>query len=558
MAAKRTTKFDGLIAQVSDCIAVHGADGELTYLSPAAERMLGVPVTELMEFTVASRVHPDDVPHLTGAFMEWMRCPGIGLPTEYRLAHTDGHWVDVESVGNNRLHDPDIAGVVVTTRDISERKRLEQVLVHRAMHDELTGLPNRALLADRLEQAISVRGRSLAALLFIDLDRFKVVNDTVGHAAGDRLLVEVAHRLRSLLRPGDTLARMGGDEFVVLCPGATATEAARVADRILEALASPVALDHDTPFTARASIGIAVGDGTDTAAQLLSAADAAMYRAKALGGGRYHILDDASRTTTLRELQMETELAQALDRGQLEMYFQPVVSLVDGAVTGAEALMRWQHPVFGAVGPAEFIPVAERSGSIIALGRWAMLEAARHAASWEAALGRPFEVAVNLSARQLAHPAFLADLGRALAHPGLSRGSVTLSLEVTESMLVADPEQVAATLRLVREHGCRVSLDDFGTGFSSFGHLRQFPIDILKIDRCFVAGMLSDSTDRVLVEVMITLAQCLGIDVIAEGVEHAAQAQLLHRLGCRSAQGFLWSKPVAASGFLELIARRAA
>lgn len=422
-------------------------------------------------------------------------------------------------------------------------------LRHDALHDSLTGLPNRALFADRLELALrrgrrgQRRGRPFA-VLFLDLDRFKGVNDGLGHLAGDRLLVEVGRRLAARLRPGDTVARFGGDEFALLVEGDVA-DVLRVADRLLTAFDQPFDLDG-REVRAAASIGIAPSSGVDGTRQpehLLRDADAALHQAKAQGGGRYVLFDQAMHARALERLELEAELRRALADGELELHFQPIVALERGAVVAAEALARWRHPERGLIPPGIFVPMAEETGLIHPLGRWALRAACTQAKAWRED-GRPLRVAVNVSTREMQQPDFAEQVLRTLADIGL--GADALVLELTEGVLLVRTAQVTGTLDRLAAAGVRLVIDDFGTGYASLGYLKHLPVHGLKIDRTFVRDVPGDAGSEAIVEAVLALAARMELSVTAEGVETADQAAFLRQRGCRSAQGFLFGRPAPA------------
>jgi diguanylate cyclase (GGDEF)-like protein/PAS domain S-box-containing protein len=444
-----------------------------------------------------------------------------------------------------------ITGIV---RDISERRAYEERLQHQAHHDPLTGLPNRALFLDRLNQALNRARRDgqQRAVLFIDLDRFKDVNDSWGHDAGDRLLVGVTARLRACLRDEDTLARQGGDEFTILLEAvADAGEAARVADRLATALDRPFPIEGQE-HRITASIGIVMTQGVHLRAEdLLRDADIAMYRAKEAGKARYAIFDPAMQSGLLERLALERELRQALDTDRFVLHYQPIVDLATRAVVKVEALVRWPHPQRGFIPPTTFIPIAEESGLIRPLGRWVLREACRQARLWEQA-GLPVAVAVNLTAHEFQGATLIEEVTSALAATGLTPEH--LLLEITESVAMRDVAATTATLATLRGHGVRVAIDDFGTGYSSLAYLKRLPVDTLKIDRAFIDGLGDDPEDTAIVEAIITLAHTLGLQVVAEGVETPAQAAQLRTLGCESAQGYLFARPLPASDLRALLA----
>jgi diguanylate cyclase (GGDEF)-like protein len=452
-----------------------------------------------------------------------------------------------------------LAAVANVLADAIARRRSEDEIRHQALHDPLTGLPNRSLFIDRLRLALAhgSRRESSVAVLFLDFDHFKLINDSLGHATGDDLLNLVAARLDSRLRAGDTLARFGGDEFVMICDDlAGADEARTIAKNLAEVLQVPFRASGSTELTMRASIGIAISSGTDADAEnLIAEADAAMYRAKEQGGGRIETFDEVMRGDATSQLRLENDLARALDNGQFRLDYQPIVALETGQLLGVEALVRWRHPELGLVSPAEFIPIAEANGMIVPLGEWVLREACMQAASWRQ--GRPPgtgpTVAVNLSLRQLAEAGLPAMVGAALSDAALDPAA--LHLEVTESAVMQHAETAVDTLTALKELGVAIHLDDFGTGYSSLSHLRRFPIDALKIDRSFVAAVTDNDDDETIVAAIISMATSLDVEVVAEGIETPEQSELLQALGCRMAQGFFYSRPTDAETITALLDR---
>jgi diguanylate cyclase (GGDEF)-like protein/PAS domain S-box-containing protein len=440
-----------------------------------------------------------------------------------------------------------------------ERKRFEERLAHQSLHDPLTGLPNRTLFLDRLGLALarSRRNESEVAVVFLDLDGFKVVNDGLGHDAGDELLIAVGARLASVIRPGDTVARFGGDEFVVLCEdlprdGAHA-QATEIAGRLFDALTNPFVIRSTETFVG-ASIGIALAPtGEERPEDLLRDADAAMYAAKDMGKQRVVVFDDALRERALTQHATFNALHRAIDRGELRVFFQPVVSLTTGHCTGAEALVRWQHPERGLVPPSEFIPLAEQSDLIVRLGEWVLAEAARFAVSRVPLRDEPFTVSVNLSARQLASPDLVERVGAILERIAVPPDR--LCLEITESVLMRDATSTVGVIDALRAIGVRVSIDDFGTGYSSLAYLKRFPVDTVKIDRSFIDGLPDDPGDVAIVTAVVSLAHALGLTVVAEGVETAEQLQEVVRLGCDQAQGYYFAPPQPVADLRDLIGR---
>ncbi len=450
--------------------------------------------------------------------------------------------------------------------EIGERRRAEQQLAHQAIHDPLTGLPNRTLLRDRASHALdrARRDSSTVGVLFLDIDNFKAVNESLGHPMGDRLLVQVAGRLGNTLRSGDTRARLGGetlscwggDEFVILCEDLNSErDAIRVSERIAAALAPPFALEGNE-LCITASIGIAVtSTGGSTRDAIIRDADGAMHRAKERGGDRYELFDQELRTRMLDRLHTERELGKAIERDELRLFYQPIVSVADCRVIGVEGLIRWQHPERGLIPPAEFIPLAEESGLIVPVGTWVLEEACHQSARWHETHPEwpPLRVAVNLSARQLTDelPAIVANaLLRTGAHPS------RLTLELTETLLMETGHFATDILAALRAVGVQIALDDFGTGYSSLSYLQRFPLDVLKLDRSFIAGLGTEPSAAKIVAATIDMARALGMSVVAEGVETAEQLQYLRDFGCHFAQGYHLARPQPPGVITALLEER--
>ncbi|MDX6581750.1 MAG: hypothetical protein QOI10_934 [Solirubrobacterales bacterium] len=437
-----------------------------------------------------------------------------------------------------------------------ERDREEQATRHAALHDPLTGLPNRTLVLDRLGQALARRRREgvEVSVLMLDLDRFKNINDSLGHAAGDEVLLAVAPRLTDAVRPADTVARLGGDEFVVICPDVDGTRGAtEIAKRLASAVNRPLMLNSGEHFfTVSTGITLATSD-EDSPDSLLRDVDAAMYRAKERGRGRYELFDDAMRTGVMARVRTETELRRALDRGELTVWYQPVIDLETGRPVSAEALVRWEHPERGLIAPMEFIPVAEETGLIAELGLHVLEQACRQTAAWQRQLGRPLGVSVNVSGRQVSNPAFPTQVAEIVERSGLRPG--TLALEITETVLMDDEADSPTTvLGALHEHGVTLALDDFGTGYSSLSRLKNFPLDVLKIDRSFVSGVETNADDRAIVKATIDMAHAVGLKVVGEGVETTEQGDYLRASGCDQAQGYLYARPQPAQAITEFLA----
>jgi len=436
--------------------------------------------------------------------------------------------------------------------DAIERKRSEEEIRNQALHDPLTTLANRTLLIERLSHWLERAERSggRGALLFVDLDHFKIVNDGLGHDCGDQVLIEVAARLQRAVRPTDTVARVGGDEFVVFCEdSASDATALELVERLFESLATPFSIDgSERDITA--SIGITFASAGDTPAALVRDADAAMYRAKERGRARFELFDETMRERSLRWLETEHELRRAIPAGELFNLYQPLIA--DGQPIGFEALVRWRHPVKGTILPAEFIPVADDSGLIVPLGRLVLEEACREAAGWPPnSAGQQMSVSVNLSARQVAHPGLVETVVEVLEQTGLE--PQRLKLEITETVLIEDTETALETLEKLKTLGVSLVLDDFGTGYSSLGYVKRFPIDVLKIDRSFVEKLGRGGEDDAIVNAVLSMGQALGLQVVAEGVETCDQARQLQSMGCSQAQGFLFARPLTGDAAIELI-----
>jgi len=540
-------RLAAIVESSEDAIISQDPYGVVTSWNPGAERLFGWTAAQM----VGQRVEHLLTSGATGDerhFFDLAVRGGAVAPFETQRRRGDGALLDV-MLTLSPLRDPDglVVGVSTIARDIGDRKLLELSLRHQALHDALTGLPNRTLLDDRMSHALTAahaRGGTLA-VLFLDLDRFKVLNDAEGHAAGDAVLVEVAHRLREAVRPQDTVARFGGDEFVVLCETGGLVTAQHVAERLHGSLSHPFHHDGAARFLA-ASIGIATAHDSSTAADLLRDADTAMYRAKELGRGRTAVFDADIRARASARLEATTAARRALDEGELRVHYQPIVDLTDEHLLGFEALVRWQHPEHGLLGPGALIPDAEETGLIVPLGEWVLRTALEQSARWAAtgAASAPPHLSVNLSARQLEEPDLAGMIAGALEASAFPASALTL--EITESVVMQDVLRNVDHLRALRETGVDLSIDDFGTGYSSLVYLKRLPVTTLKIDREFVAGLGQDPHDSAIVAAVIALARALELRVVAEGVETAPQLAELRRLGCDAAQGFLFSRPVPA------------
>jgi len=553
--AHRERHFRSLVQNGSDLILVVGRDTTIAYASPSAERLLDRPAEGLVGTSLGSLLHPDDLEKLPPMLVAAEGRPGVTLPVEWRLCHADGSWRFMETLVTSQLTGAAVQGIVLNSRDITERKQFEDQLRHQALHDPLTRLPNRALFGDRLEQALAGQPRrgGCVGVLLLDLDDFKSVNDTAGHVVGDALLEAVAIRLRTLIRPADTVARLGGDEFAVLAETLPdPEEATELAERLRQGLRQPLLVEGRELF-AHASIGISIATDPGAAADdLLRNADVAMYVAKSEGKNCHRHFDHAMHQGVVERMALQSELTSAVERDQLTVHYQPVVALDSGRLTGVEALVRWQHPERGLVPPGSFIPLAEQTGLIVALGHWVLEAACRQAHQWEqAGLADGLDLNVNVSVRQLKEPGFVATVAEDLDQTGVEPGR--LVLEITESLLMENIDAILGVLHELRGLGVRLAIDDFGTGYSSLAYLVKLPVQVLKIDRSFVIRLDQDPNNATLVRSILTLARDLKLQTVAEGIEQAHLAEELHRLGCDKGQGYWFSRPLAAADLEDLL-----
>ncbi len=572
--AERDQLFQLISENAADMIALVDSEGRRLYNSPAYQKVLGYSPEDLQGTSSIEQIHPDDRPRVLQA-SEKARQTGQGERVEYRILHKNGSWRTLESTACAiRSAGGQSDKLVIVNRDITERKRAEEMLAHNAFHDSLTNLPNRALFLDRLQHALTLSKKHTNykfAVLLIDVDEFKIVNDSLGHTAGDELLIQIGQRLKDSVRradtvsrprtsdvPGrptddDTLARLGGDEFTVLLDDIrNPIEAVRVAERMQVELTAPFVVNQQE-IVISASIGITSSASPHTHAEdLVRDADIAMYRAKRAGKARCEVSDTAMHQNAVKRLRLETDLRKALDQGEFRVHYQPIVSLQTGQITGFEALSRWQRPE-GIVPPMEFIPVAEEIGLIVPLNRQVLREACRHLRSWQSEfpLGPPLKMSVNISARDFAQPDFASEIRRCLKETGVD--PACLQLEIVETIAMGDAEKSGQVLAQLKALGVSLSIDDFGTGYSSLSRLRRIPVDILKIDRAFILQMDSDSESREIVRIIITLAHNLGLKVVAEGTETAEQINLLKQLNCEMAQGYFYSRPADSHAMAKLL-----
>lgn len=496
-----------------------------------------------------SRVHAEDIRHLKAKITAHIEGRTPHLEIEHRMMHGDGryHWMLTRGLVVRDASEKAVR-MAGSQTDVTERRMIQEKLLHDAFHDSLTSLPNRALFIELLEHALQQARKDkdyLFAVLFLDLDRFKVVNDSLGHVVGDQLLIEISRRLERCVRGVDTVARLGGDEFTILLDGIKdIADATNVADRIQTELAVPVNLKGHEVFTT-ASIGVTLSSaGCDRPENLLRDADTAMYRAKALGKARYQVFEVGMHTRAVALLKLETDLWRAIERQEFRLHYQPIVSLKTGKILAFEAVIRWEHPERGLVFPAEFIHVVEETGLIVPIGWWTLDEACRQARSWQTQFfsNPPLAMSVNLSTKQFMQPDLIVQIDKTLKKAGLD--AHLLGLEITESTIMENAEVASATLNQLRARGIHLCIDDFGTGYSSFSYLHRFPIDTLKIDRSFVSRMVLSEENVQIVGTIVTLARHLGVDVVAEGVETEEQLSRIRGMDCEQVQGYFFSKPM--------------
>ncbi|GIE84496.1 putative bifunctional diguanylate cyclase/phosphodiesterase [Actinoplanes regularis] len=542
----REQRFDALIRHSSDVVTVIDADGRVTFQSESMQRVFGYPAEVFVGRRYTDLVATEVAMRLAQAMRQVAVQPYATATLEVVHTHQDGRKCPSEVIITNLVDDPHVAGFVLNTRDISERKELQEQLVHEAYHDPLTQLANRPLFLDRT--ATALKRTTDLTVLHLDLDGFKRVNDSLGHLAGDQLLVQIADRIKGCVRADDMVARFGADEFAVLIEAASNDEAETVARRILDDLDKPVELGA-RHIHVRASIGLAVAtlldesELADGAEQLLRHADLAMHHAKAAGGGVFTSYRGQMREGLVERLELENDLRAALENRELRLHYQPTVDLDTNQVVGFEALVRWPHPTRGMINPMDFIPIAEATGLIVPLGRWVLEEACRQSVEWTAAAGgRPLKMSVNVSVRQFDQPDFAETVAAVLVETGMPADR--LCLEMTESVLMTDTEANLEQLVRLKALGLTLAIDDFGTGYSSLAYLRRFPVDTLKIDRSFVERLGVLAGDTALTDTIVRLGKSLGMATVAEGIEEFGQLAALREMGCGFAQGYYFSRPV--------------
>jgi diguanylate cyclase (GGDEF)-like protein/PAS domain S-box-containing protein len=550
-AEQEAARFQSIIESTPDVVVITDADGRILYLNPAARRIAGVDDdADLAGLDPAALFAPASLDRVLAEALPAISDGGIWSGDLELANQGDGRTIAVSHVLlAQAAASGGVAFYASVSRDMTANRRLEAALKHQADHDDLTGLPNRVPLIERLSEALAEAGRQgrYVGVLFLDLDRFKVVNDSLGHHTGDALIVAVGRRLVRAIRPGDCAGRFGGDEFVVICPAMRdAEDLVGVAERIRRDVGGSFHLDGEETFVS-VSIGAALGSPFADPSSLLRDADAAMYAAKAAGRDRIRLFDAPMRLQVVERLEVERELRRALERHELLLHFQPVVSLPSGQIRGVEALVRWYHPRRGLLMPDQFLAVAEETGLIVDLGEWVLQRACEEARTWgsDRATGRPIPVYVNLSARQLVDANLVGRVTEVIDLTGVAPAAV--HFEITEHALMADAVTTRSTLQELRRLGIKLALDDFGTGYSSLAHLKHFPVDALKIDRSFVEGLGTDHGDAAITAAIVDVAQRLGLETVAEGVESLDQAEWLTALGCDLAQGYHYARPMGAA-----------
>ena len=551
-------RFKSLVQHASDVVSIIDTDWKIRFASPSVVATLGYVPASLLGRSAVDLVHPDDVPDLKARLKYVLGEPNRTVIGHWRIRHGNGHWVQMDNTATNLLGDENIRGLVLTSRDITERVTLEAQLTHQAYHDSLTGLANRALFQKRLNEALDrfrLGGRVLAVLL-IDLDEFKGVNDTYGHAFGDEVLRLSAGRILSSVRGEDTAARLGGDEFCILLEGVKdEVDPFGIANRLAQAFLPPFGVEgHE--IVATASVGVALAAGEQTAEELQRNADLAMYLSKSRGRGRAEMFQPSLHAALVDKLELQADLRQALASDQLTVFYQPIHDLETGTVAGCEALIRWMHPTRGLIQPGIFVPIAEETGQIGEIGLWTLTRACREfrqATSWID--GSALRLSVNLSGRQLQLPTLVDDVQQALVDSALAPGQ--LVLELTESMLLDQMDIAVRVMDRLRVLGIGLAIDDFGTGYSSLSYLQRLPIDVLKIDRTFVEQLGSDPGAAAVTRAILAMASTMSLRTVAEGVETAEQIAHLRQLGCHFGQGFFYGRPMTASDFEAHLRRRA-
>lgn len=547
-------RFRALVQNSVDVIVVVDSSGKTKLGGENANKLWGPTTEDSEDQPFYLKVHPDDRPRLVQLFEEVQREAHLELGTEVRIEGTieqSGNCYSVQMV--NLLEDPDVEGVLLTFHDITERKRFEEELSHQAFHDKLTGLPNRALFMDRLSHRLKSMRFGGVTMMFLDLDNFKVINDSLGHEAGDVMLLQCAERIQESLRASDTLARLGGDEFTILLDSNTPLEEATdIAKRIMQEFERPIQL-IDREIFVTASIGIAAStEACEDSNGLVRDADTAMYKAKGNGKASYVVFDRSMNASAVERLEIEADLRGAIERGELVLHYQPILGIESGRLEEVEVLIRWQHPTKGLIPPLTFIPVAEETGLICGLGLWILRQACLQLTSWSTNFPEYDDliVGVNVSGRQLQQANFPQQVADVLAETGMRPNR--LKLEITESVMMGDLTKIRNVLEQLRATGIQIAIDDFGTGYSSMSYLSSLPVDTLKIDRSFVSALGDDRVEGI-VKAIIAMATSMGLNVTSEGIETLGQLDSLKALGCDLGQGYLFAKPLSAKGITGLL-----
>jgi len=553
--SRQERQFRSLVQNSSDVVTIVDSARIIRYQSASSTRVLGYGFGQLVGTDMLDIVHPQAREEVMGLLNAAPAPPATPAIVEALIRKADSSWAVTETTVSNLLRDESVGGLLLTTRDIGKRQAMENQLRYQALHDPLTGLANRKLFMERLDHATKRAGRDpeTLAVLLLDLDGFKQVNDSLGHGAGDELLAQVAVRINDSVRPGDTVARMGGDEFAVLLERTREEAPTVVAQRVLNKLRAPV-LIGGKPLVVQGSIGVAAGSTAEHGAEaLLRNADLAMYEAKARGKGMFSSFVPAMHSAMLRRVELEADLRRAINDNELLLHYQPLVGLPDGRITGAEALVRWNHPEKGLIPPNEFIPVAEDSDLALSLGRVVLVEACHQARRVQEIVGDGNRVtmAVNISSQQLTSQWLVHEVQRAIEDTGVD--PTCLVLEITEGAVMGELRPILATLEGLKQLGVALAIDDFGTGWSSLSRLHSFPIDKLKVDQSFISGVRSRGDDAPIAAAVVAMARSLHLDTVAEGVETIEQLALVDQLGCREIQGYLFSKPVPREQFEELL-----
>jgi diguanylate cyclase (GGDEF)-like protein/PAS domain S-box-containing protein len=550
-------RFKSLIQHASDVVSIIDGHWQVRFASPSAAQILGYPAASLVGRSVLDLMHPDDLADATQRLKDLIRRPGEIITARWRLRHHEGHWVQTDTTATNLIGDENIRGLVLASRDITERVSMETRLTHQAFHDPLTGLANRTLFQHRIGEALARRRADggIVAVLFIDLDKFKDANDGYGHAFGDAILRAAGERIVSGLRRFDTAARLGGDEFAVLIDDPSGvTDPVGISERLAHTFHAPVRIEgRDIVVTA--SIGVAVATNDHGADELQRDADLAMYLAKGRGRGQAATFEPSLHAALVSRLELQADLEEAATRGELRLVYQPLHALDSHQLVGAEAFIRWHHPARGVIPPDVFIPIAEETGLILPMGRWVLEQACADARRWmrDEPGHPPVRLSINVSGRQVAESSLADDVERALRSSGLE-GS-RLVLELPESILLDHTPTTLAVIGEIRRLGIHIAIDDFGTGYSSLSYLQRLPIDELKIDRSFVERLATDRGTAALTRAIVAIASTLSLRTVAEGIQTAEDAEHLRQLGCQWGQGFFFSRPMPIDEF-ELYTRR--